>query len=57
MPYRILGGIKFYERAEIKDCVADLRLINKEKDDMAFERVVNNQKRYIGESKIKKIHE
>ena len=57
MPYRILGGIKFYERAEIKDCVAYLRLINQEKDDLAFERVVNNPKRSIGESTIKSIHE
>ncbi len=57
MPYRILGGIKFYERAEIKDCVAYLRLIYQEKDDLAFERVVNNPKRSIGESTIKTIHE
>ena len=57
MPYRILGGIKFYERAEIKDCVAYLRLINQEKDDLAFERIVNNPKRSIGESTIKTIHE
>tara|TARA_A100001015_G_scaffold175272_1_gene194904 strand:+ start:3692 stop:5734 length:2043 start_codon:yes stop_codon:yes gene_type:complete len=57
MPYRILGGIKFYERAEIKDCVAYLRLINQEKDDLAFERIVNNPKRSIGESTIKIIHE
>ena len=57
MPYRILGGTKFYERAEIKDCVAYLRLIYQEKDDLAFERVVNNPKRSIGESTIKNIHE
>ncbi len=57
MPYRILGGIKFYERAEIKDCVAYLRLINQEKDDLAFERIVNNPKRSIGESTVKTIHE
>ncbi|MDC3231690.1 UvrD-helicase domain-containing protein [Candidatus Pelagibacter sp.] len=57
MPYRILGGIKFYERAEIKDCVAYLRLINQEKDDLAFERIVNNPRRSVGESTIKIIHE
>ncbi len=57
IPYRILGGIKFYERAEIKDCVAYLRLINQEKDDLAFERIVNNPKRSIGESTLKLIHE
>ena len=57
MPYRILGGIKFYERAEIKDCIAYLRLVNQEKDDLAFERIVNNPKRSIGESTIKLIHQ
>ena len=57
IPYRIIGGIKFYERAEIKDCIAYLRLIFQEKDDLAFERVVNNPKRSIGESTIKMIHE
>ena len=57
LPYRIIGGIKFYERAEIKDCVAYLRLIHQEKDDLAFERIVNNPKRAIGDSTIKTIHE
>jgi len=57
MPYRILGGTKFYERAEIKDCVAYLRLIHQEKDDLAFERIVNNPKRSIGETTLKTIHE
>ena len=57
LPYRILGGIKFYERAEIKDCIAYLRLVFQNKDDLAFERIVNNPKRSIGESTIKLIHE
>ena len=57
MPYRILGGTKFYERAEVKDCVAYLRLIHQPKDDLAFDRIVNNPKRSIGESTIKLIHE
>jgi len=57
IPYRILGGTKFYERAEIKDCVAYLRLINQPKDDLAFGRIVNNPKRSIGESTLKLIHE
>jgi DNA helicase-2/ATP-dependent DNA helicase PcrA len=56
MPYRILGGTKFYERAEIKDCVAYLRLINQEKDDLAFERIVNNPKRSIGDTTLKLVH-
>ena len=57
LPYRILGGTKFYERAEIKDCVAYLRLIHQPKDDLAFDRIINNPKRSIGESTIKLIHE
>jgi len=57
LPYRILGGIKFYERAEIKDCVAYLRIIHQEKDDLAFERIINNPKRAIGDSTLKSIHE
>jgi DNA helicase II / ATP-dependent DNA helicase PcrA len=56
MPYRILGGTKFYERAEIKDCVAYLRLIHQEKDDLAFERIVNNPKRSIGDTTLKTVH-
>jgi DNA helicase II / ATP-dependent DNA helicase PcrA len=57
MPYRILGGTKFYERAEIKDCVAYLRLIHQERDDLAFERIVNNPKRSIGDTTLKTVHE
>ena len=57
IPYRILGGTKFYERAEIKDCVAYLRLIYQSKDDLAFERIINNPKRSIGDSSIKLIHQ
>ena len=57
MPYRILGGTKFYERSEIKDCVAYLRLIYQNKDDLAFERIVNNPKRSIGDGTLKAIHE
>ena len=56
IPYRIIGGTKFYERAEIKDCVAYLRLIYQEKDDLAFERIVNNPKRSVGETTLKDIH-
>ena len=57
LPYRILGGTKFYERSEIKDCVAYLRLINQDRDDLAFDRIVNTPKRSIGETTIKQIHE
>ena len=57
MPYRILGGTKFYERSEIKDCVAYLRLIHQERDDLAFERIVNNPKRSIGDTTLKTVHQ
>ena len=57
MPYRIVGGTKFYERAEIKDCIAYLRLVYQSKDDLAFERIVNNPKRSIGDSSVKQIYE
>ncbi len=57
LPYRIIGGTKFYERAEIKDCIAYLRLVYQEKDDLAFERIVNNPKRAVGDSTIKLIHD
>ena len=57
IPYRIIGGIKFYERAEIKDCIAYLRIVNQAKDDLSFERVINVPKRSIGETTIKTIYE
>ena len=57
LPYRILGGTKFYERAEIKNCIAYLRIIQHEKDDLAFERIANVPKRSIGESSFKQINE
>ncbi len=57
LPYRILGGTKFYERAEIKNCISYLRIIQHEKDDLAFERIVNVPKRSIGESSFKQINE
>ena len=41
MPYRIIGGTKFYERAEIKDCIAYLRIVNQSRDDLSFERIIN----------------
>tara|TARA_B100001121_G_scaffold34755_1_gene29512 strand:+ start:104 stop:2131 length:2028 start_codon:yes stop_codon:yes gene_type:complete len=57
IPYRIIGGTKFYERAEIKDCVAYLRIINQPRDDLSFERIVNVPKRSIGETTIKNIYD
>ena len=57
LPYRIIGGIKFYERAEIKDCVAYLRTIHQPFDDLSFERIINVPKRSIGDTTIKNINE
>ena len=57
LPYRIIGGIKFYERAEIKDCIAYLRIIHQAQDDLSFERIINVPKRSIGDSTKKQINE
>ena len=57
IPYRIVGGIKFYERAEIKDCIAYLRVIHQSLDDLSFERIINIPKRSIGDTTIKNINE
>jgi DNA helicase-2/ATP-dependent DNA helicase PcrA len=57
IPYRIIGGIKFYERAEIKDCIAYLRVIYQNKDDLSFERIINTPKRSIGETTVKQLNE
>ena len=57
IPYRIIGGTKFYERAEIKDCIAYLRIVFQNKDDLAFERIVNVPKRSVGDTTIKQISE
>tara|TARA_S200000501_G_scaffold374726_1_gene424950 strand:+ start:1231 stop:3255 length:2025 start_codon:yes stop_codon:yes gene_type:complete len=57
IPYRIIGGTKFYERSEIKDCIAYLRIVKQQKDDLAFERIVNVPKRSIGSTTIKEISE
>ena len=54
--YRVLGGIKFYERAEIKDAVSYLRIINQKFDDLALERIIGVPKRGIGESTINQIY-
>ncbi len=55
--YRVLGGIKFYERAEIKDAVAYLRIINQKFDDLALERVIGTPKRGVGETTLNQIYQ
>ncbi len=54
--YRVLGGIKFYERAEIKDAVCYLRIINQKFDDLALERIIGVPKRGVGESTVNQIY-
>jgi len=56
MGYRVIGGTKFYERAEIKDSLAFLRIINQKNDDLAFERIINVPKRAIGDNTLKQLH-
>ena len=54
--YRVIGGTKFYERAEIKDAIAYLRVINQKFDDLALERVIGVPRKGVGESTIKQIY-
>ena len=56
MGYRVIGGTKFYARAEIKDSVAFLRIVNQKNDDLAFERIVNVPKRSVGDTSLKQLH-
>ena len=55
--YRVLGGIRFYERAEIKDAISYLRIIAQKFDDLALERVIGSPKKGIGPTTIKKVYE
>ncbi len=54
--YQIVGGFRFYERAEIRDALAYLRLIQSPADDLAFERIVNQPKRGLGDKAVATIH-
>jgi DNA helicase-2/ATP-dependent DNA helicase PcrA len=55
IPYTVIGGPRFFERAEIRDAHAYLRLVQSEDDDLAFERIVNQPKRGIGDTTVAKI--
>jgi DNA helicase-2/ATP-dependent DNA helicase PcrA len=57
LPYQIIGGFRFYERAEIRDAIAYLRLIQSPADDLAFERIVNTPKRGLGDKALARIHQ
>ncbi|MBV8439696.1 MAG: UvrD-helicase domain-containing protein, partial [Hyphomicrobiales bacterium] len=56
LPYRVIGGPRFYERAEIRDALAYLRCVAQEDDDLAFERIYNTPKRGLGESTLATLH-
>ena len=55
IPYRVIGGPRFFERAEVRDALAYLRLVRSPDDDLAFERVVNQPKRGVGASSVQKL--
>jgi DNA helicase-2/ATP-dependent DNA helicase PcrA len=57
MPYRIIGGFRFYERQEIRDALAYLRVVAQPADDLAFERIVNVPKRGLGDKALAKVHQ
>ncbi|HEX6859891.1 MAG TPA: UvrD-helicase domain-containing protein [Caulobacteraceae bacterium] len=55
IPYVMVGGLRFFERAHIRDAVAYLRLVHSEDDDLAFERIVNTPKRGLGDTTVQKV--
>ena len=57
VPYRIYGGLRFFDRAEIKDAIAYMRLVVNPDDDAAFERVINTPTRGIGHQTLEVIRE
>ncbi len=57
LPYRVVGGPRFFERLEIRDAHAYLRLVRFEEDDLAFERIVNTPKRGIGEATLQRLQQ
>ena len=56
LPYRVVGGPRFYERQEIRDALAYLRLVNQPADDLAFERILNTPRRGIGSATLQQLH-
>ena len=57
IPHRVIGGVSFYERREVRDAIAYLRVIHQASDDLAFERILNTPKRGIGQATLKTLHE
>ena len=56
LPYQVIGGLRFYERAEIRDAIAYLRVVQHPADNLAFERIVNTPKRGIGNATLELLH-
>jgi len=56
VPYRVVGGARFYERKEVRDAVAYLRVIHQPDDDLAFERIANVPRRGIGDTTLRAVH-
>ncbi|MCE2576497.1 ATP-dependent helicase [Komagataeibacter sp. FNDCR2] len=56
LPYRVVGGLRFYERAEIRDAIAYMRVVNQPSDDLAFERIINVPRRGVGTAGLQKMH-
>ncbi len=56
LPYRVIGGPRFYERAEIRDAMAYLRCVHSQTDDLAFERILNVPKRGLGDAALQQLH-
>ncbi len=57
LPYRVVGGLRFYERQEIRDAIAYARVLQSPADDLAFERIVNLPRRGVGEQALRSLHE
>jgi len=57
LPYRVVGGLRFYERAEIRDAIAYMRIVVQPADDLAFERIVNVPRRGVGEVALRTLYE
>ena len=56
LPYRVIGGLRFYERQEIRDAIAYVRVLMQPDDDLAFERIVNLPKRGLGDTAMQAVH-
>ncbi|HKJ75343.1 MAG TPA: UvrD-helicase domain-containing protein, partial [Alphaproteobacteria bacterium] len=57
LPYRVIGGLRFYERQEIRDAIAYLRIVAQPADDLAFERIINLPKRGLGDATLRVLHD